>query len=219
MIKLALHLLILLVLKSININAQHPNINDSIFDKYVTHGAYNYMIYSHEWQHYLDSALAITPNNGNLWQLKSMPYFKCGKYDVGIQYINKAVDLSPHDYLDYRAFLICVFVKNYNLALKDFIKVKQLKEGAYIMDHSYDFYIGLCYLQLNNFSNAEQYFNMSMSKTKSPHYLELFYHAIVLYEKQQYNQAIIEFNNCLKFYSNFSDAKYYKACCLQKGNK
>ena len=43
-----------------------------------------------------------------------------------------------------------------------------------------------------------------------------FYIGIVQYEKELYSQSIESFNNCLEKYSQFSDAQFYKALCLQQ---
>ena len=56
---------------------------DSIQKKYYNNGAAQYSYFSSKWQVYLDSALALTPENAYLWQQKAMPLFKARKYEVG----------------------------------------------------------------------------------------------------------------------------------------
>jgi hypothetical protein len=68
----------------INIFKQtNKTLKDSIEKKYFINGAERYGYTSHQWQIYLDSAIAITPDNALLWQRKAMPYFKARKYEVG----------------------------------------------------------------------------------------------------------------------------------------
>lgn len=47
------------------------------------------------------------------------------------------------------------------------------------MDHAYSFYIGLSYLQLNEFDKAEIYFENTITEqeeeSEEAHYLDLFY--------------------------------------------
>ena len=85
-------------------------LKDSIEKKYVKNGAERYSYFAPEWQVYLDSALAITPDNASLWELKSMPYDKSRKYEIGEKYLNRAVELDPNEYLGLRAFQKCIFL-------------------------------------------------------------------------------------------------------------
>jgi len=200
-------------------------LKDSVYNKYLQNGAYNYSYLSQEWQKYLDTAIAITPDNAYLWQQKAMPYFKRQKYEVGMKYLDKAVELSPMKYTDYRAFMKCIFAKNYADAITDFVKAKKLKEGAFVMDHSYDFYLGLCYLQLNNFQEAKKYFQASIDQSRKTHgddyvhFLDWFYLGVTQYELEDFSLAISSFDKTLSTYKNFADAKYYQSKCLKKLNR
>ena len=197
---------------------------DSVADKYLKNGAWHYLIFSHEWEKYIDTAIGLDPTNGYLWQQRAMPYFKCGKYEVGMKYLDKAVDANP-DYLDYRAFNKCIFCKSYENAIADFEKAKSVKGQSYIMDRTYDFYLGLCYLQLDKFDKAEEYFKSSIAfQTKKTDdsgvsYLDWFYLGVTYYEKEDYTLAVKYLDRAIKDYSHFSDAKYYKAKCFIYLNK
>jgi tetratricopeptide (TPR) repeat protein len=92
------------------------------------------------------------------------------------------------------------------------------------MDHTFGFYLGLCYLQLNEYQKAEQLlkqYNDDIFKNRQglEHPTALFYYGIAKYELQKWEEAIIEFDRALKQYPNFSDVKFYKAMCLIKINK
>lgn len=106
---------------SINLFSQEEN-KEEIYNKYLRNGAYKYSYYRPEYQAYIDSALVLLPKNAFLWQQIAMPYFKRKKYELGMQYIDKAVlyDDKYDKYLSYRAFIKCIFQKNYNDALTDF---------------------------------------------------------------------------------------------------
>ena len=89
------------------------------------------------------------------------------------------------------------------------------------MEHLYDFYVGICYLQLNKMETGEYYFNKTLAdekKYKSDatwiHYLHWYYLGIVKFEKKDFKNAILCFDESIKLYPQFSDAKYYKARCL-----
>jgi tetratricopeptide (TPR) repeat protein len=201
---------------SINLFSQEEN-KEEIYNKYLRNGAYKYSYYRPEYQAYIDSALVLLPKNAFLWQQKAMPYFKRKKYELGMQYIDKAVlyDDKYDKYLSYRAFIKCIFQKNYNDALTDFdVLISHYNKGL-IMDHYFYFYKALCLIQLDRYEEAQKYMNLSMELNiqngGTPHYLELFYMGIIFYEKRQYTEAIQYFDKSLEQYPNFSDAQFYKA--------
>lgn len=87
-----------------------------------------------------------------------------------------------------------------------------------MMDHSYDFYIGLCYLQLDQFEKADSLIQCSIKwsevNNNRGHYLEYFYLGIAKMEKKKDSAAISYFDQALKIYPQFPDAQYYKSVCL-----
>ena len=98
---------------------------------------------------------------------------------------------------------------------------KEKYGNNYINDHTYEFYMGICYLQLNQFVKAEKIisnYNNEIFQTRQglQNPISLFYLGIAKYEQKKYKEAIIEFDKSLKNYLNFSDAEYYKAVCLSK---
>ena len=199
---------------------------EQITEKYLRNGAWRYRYFAPEYQLYLDSAIAINPNMAYLYQQKAMPLFKQGKYELGMKSLDKAVELEPNEYLDYRAFIKCIFAKTYEAAITDFQQAKKLiAEHGVVMDHSYDFYIGLCYLQRSDFPQALSYFEKSIDHMRKLngenwiHYLDQFYAGIALQELNRNEEALTYFNQALKSYPAFSDAKYYKTISLYKTGK
>lgn len=92
------------------------------------------------------------------------------------------------------------------------------------MDHPYNFYIGLCHLQLNNLDSSEYHLKNLVDEElkahgeKWVHYNHLYYLGIVYTEKNDYTAALACFERALKQYDKFCDAKYYKAICQYKLN-
>ena len=90
------------------------------------------------------------------------------------------------------------------------------------MDHSCNFYIGLSYLQLNEFAKAEQVFEEDHQAQLKEygvdwlHHLDLFYYGISRYEQKNYQGAIALFDQALAIYPDFSEVQIYKAKCLAK---
>jgi tetratricopeptide (TPR) repeat protein len=198
---------------------------DSLIDLHLKNGAWKYNYYSSEWQSEIDKGLAKDSTIAYMWQQKAMPLFKQGKYEIGMEYIDKAVKYDRQGWQDYRAFIKCIFAKTYREAIKDFEDCKKRFGYRYVMDHSYDFHIALSYLQLNEFKKAEQIFKIDYEKQLSEHGedwlhpVDLFYYGISKYEQGKYKEAIELFDLALKIHAQFSDAQYYKAMCLGKIGK
>ena len=197
-------------------------LKDSVEKRFLNNGAFHYSFFSSEWQSNIDSALAITPDDDYLWQQKAMPYFKCRKYQVGMQYLDKAVALNPKENLGYRGFIKCIFSKNYADAIIDFANAITINGNKTEMEHPYSFYIGISFLQLNQYDSAINYFNKTV-EAESPigsspivHFMDWFYLGIANYELKNYTEAIAFFDKDLLHYSSFSEAKFYKAVCLHK---
>ncbi|MBE9488807.1 MAG: tetratricopeptide repeat protein, partial [Bacteroidetes bacterium] len=156
---------------------------------------------------------------------KAMPLFKQGKYEIGMEYIDKAVKYDRRRWQDYRAFIKCIFAKTYREAIKDFEDYKKDFGNSYVMDHTYDFHIALSYLQLNEFKKAEEIFKKDYEKQVSEHGkdwlhpVDLFYYGISKYEQGKYQEAIELFDLALEIHTQFSDVQYYKALCLRKIGK
>ena len=152
-----------------------------------------------------------------------MPYYKAKKYAVGMPLVDKAVQYDEKRWLDYRAFIKCIFAKTYKEAIVDFEDCIKKFGNQYVQDHTYYFYIGISYLQLNEFEKAETIFKNDIEdQTKrmgEAHFLDLFYYGISKYEQQKWEEAIVEFDKSLKQYPEFSDVEYYKAICLARLGK
>ncbi len=191
---------------------------DSIKVANYYHKANEFGYYHHQYQVYMDSVLMVQPTNAYYWQQKGMPLLKANKAELGMPYLDSAVKYKP-DYIDYRAFMKCVFQRDYKGAISDFEKAIQLKGHSFIMDHSFEFYMGLSYLQLNNLTKADSLIRLSTKfydkRNITPHYLELFYLGIIEMEKGNFQLAINQFDEVLKQYKQLPDAHYYKAWCTE----
>lgn len=196
---------------------------DSIKMDNYKNRAYEFDVYSQERQLYLDSALQIKPDEAYLWQQKAMPLYKARKYSLGKPFLEKAVLYNQKKYLDYSAFMKCIFSKEYEESIEEFKLMKELYGDSYIMDHTYNFYLALNYLQLNKFEEAKDFLLKSKAQQfadfpENPpeegcHFLDWFYLGVVDYELGNYNEAIESFDMSLLVYTNFGDAMNFKARC------
>lgn len=198
---------------------------EEIINEHLKNGAWKHELYSREWQEEIDKGLSKDSTIAYLWQQKAMPMFKQGKYEIGMEFIDMAVKYDRQGWQDYRAFIKCIFAKTYRDAIADFKDYKKRFGYSYVMDHSYDFYIGLSYLQLNEFEKAEQIFKQDYEyqlKDKGKdwlHHLDLFYYGISKYEQKDYLGAIEIFDKALEIYPNFSEVQIFKSDCLRKIGK
>ncbi|OXA93505.1 tetratricopeptide repeat protein [Flavobacterium hercynium] len=221
--------IILIILVSISqflyaqIDSEIKKKQEAIITEYVTNCAegHHYSIMMDEWQSCLDEGLKKDSTIAALWQQKAMPYFKARKYEVGMQFIDKAVQYDAQRYQPYRAFIKCIFSKSYRDAINDFEDCIKKYGNNYVMDHTYKFYTGLCYLQLNEYEKAEKIFkeyneDLFNNRKGLEHPTALFYHGITKYELRKWEEAIILFDKALKIYPNFSDVKFYKVVCLSR---
>lgn len=214
---------LLLSLIAISTNAQSKKLSkEEIIDKYLKKGAWYYGMYSPEFQQKIDEGLKLDSTIAYLWQQKAVANIFQMKYSEGMKSLDKAVKFDPNEYLEYRAFINCIYVKDYPAAVRDFEQCKKSYPNRYVMDHSYEYFLGLCHLQLNHFKTAEELLEADARKAKGPngedtaHYLTYFYLAIAKLEQGRFADAIVDFDRTLRLYDHFSDAKYHKATALSK---
>jgi tetratricopeptide (TPR) repeat protein len=211
-------------LVKIDSSARPMTYRDSIRQHYLDNGAWHYSLNSKERAKYIDSAIALSHDDAYLWQQRGMPLMKQMKYEAGMPFIDSAVKYDSAMWLDYRAFLKCIFQKHYAESLDDFRRAERRTPGANVMDHEYAFYSVLCYLQLCRYDSAERCFRKCIEDDqgvggKWVHYMHTFYLGVTLYADERYDEAVEQFDKAIITYPNFSDAKYYKAWCLDKAGQ
>lgn len=152
-----------------------------------------------------------------------MPLYKARKYSLGKPYLAKAVKYDSLRWLPYSAFMKCLFSKEYKESIAEFLEVKRKYGDSYVMDHTYNFYLGLDYLQLNEFEKAKEFLEKSKEQQfkdfpndpphEACHYMDWFYLGVVFMEMENFEKAIESFDKALMVYEKFADALYYKASC------
>jgi tetratricopeptide (TPR) repeat protein len=195
---------------------------DSVFKHYMREGAWRSPLFSRERERHIDSALAILPQNAYLWQQRSMPLIKQNKYEAAAPFLDSAAKYNPAEYVPYRAFSKCIFSKEYRAAIADFDLARSINGNFGVMDHPYDFFTGLCYLQLNQFDSAEHYVRKCIDHSIAQngenwvHYVHWFYLGVIRFEQEDYKGAITYLDKSLKEFPDFCDAEYYKATALAR---
>ncbi|MFN3382080.1 MAG: hypothetical protein ACK41O_21680, partial [Runella zeae] len=130
------------------IDCSSKQVQDSLVEHYIDNGAEKFGYNHPKWQVYLDSLISICPNIARAYHQKALPYIKNGDYGSAFPLEDKAVQYDPERWLSYRAFLKCIFSKDYKGAIIDFDLAQKIAPHIFVMDHSYSFYKGLCYLEL-----------------------------------------------------------------------
>lgn len=158
---------ITLVVTASVLHAQEKKLTkNEIVDRYVKNGAWYYPMYSQDWQRKIDEGLKLDSTIAYLWQQKGMAMLKFMKYQEGMKCLDKAVKFDPETWLEYRAFMNCIYVKDYVAAIRDFEQCKKMSPLKYVMDHSYNFYLSVCYIQLNQLGKAEELLEVEANKNK-----------------------------------------------------
>ncbi len=172
---------------------------------------------------YMDSALSIARYDADLYFQKAYPLLMADKFEVGMPLMDSAVKYDRDGYiLNYRGYIKCIFQKHYREAITDLTLAIQESGQGHIEDHTCDFYLGLCYLQLNKFDSCEYLFTKAIDQQqkdygyKVVHYLNWFYLGMAKFEQDDYAGAMACLDSSLARYPQFSDAEFYKAWCLSE---
>ena len=216
-------LLILNLLGPLSIFAQKTALRDSA-QAYLDSAYTRYSIYDLEGQRSADTALMIDPTFAAAWQQKAMPHLKNGDFPHWIELIDKAVALNQDHWLGYRAFCKAVFMKDYAGALRDLNRdqARAPSETLVVMDHTYDYWRSLCYLESNRLDSAFFFMQKSVDNQVKErdwtwtHYGDLFYLGVILYEKKDVAKALFYLDKSLVNNATFPDALYYKTLILNE---
>ena len=181
---------------------------------------YNYT--GQGWQYACDSLLIICPRLDQLWQMKAMPGIKMGDWHGCFSNLVHAVDINPERWLAYQAFLKCIFAKDYAGALKDFQRCDTLNPGAGTMDHSYDFFKGICCLGMNDLKGAYTFLKRDIDNQEkrrgsdNVHHVSLYYWGMYHYFNGTHEEAIAVFRRCLKTFPQYPEPSFYLGMTLRK---
>ncbi len=225
LLRLFIPLSMCLIFGQLNAQIAYKNVSrDSMNARFERLIVTSVSIYDLDGQLVADSLLRIDSTNAQIWQRKSMPHLKNGDFISWSKYINKAVLYAPERYLAYRGFCKAIFVKDYESALLDFEAIQKLKPTApvYEMDHSAEFFRGMCYMELGKLDSARFFMEKSIKwqmdnkGAEWTHFVDFFYMGIIYYELNDLSKAQYYIDASLKNYAQFPDAHYYKALILNK---
>lgn len=163
---------------------------------------------------YYDSALYVNPNYAKVWWEKSTWEIKIGNYIKYFEYMDRAVELDPDMYLGWRGVIKLYYLHDYDGALKDFFKMKDMYpniSSLAVRGEDLDFLIGCAYWQKKEFNNAIEYFNrnIDVNGEKSVDVYNFVYLGVCYYEENRKEEAKVELIKTLEFFKECVDAHYY----------
>ncbi len=204
------------------VKAQHAICNNAhARDSAIGHIGESYSYTSAGWQKACDSLLAVCPDLDQVWQMKAMPNIKMGNWEGCFSNLQHAVALNPKTWLAYQAFLKCLFAKDFRGALIDFRRCDTVVPGAGVMDHSYDFYRGLCYLGLKDYPTGLSLLKKDADRQAKAfgetniHYVSVFYLGLAYFLNGQQDRAEVYLSQCLKSFPQYPEASYYLGMSFQ----
>jgi tetratricopeptide (TPR) repeat protein len=201
------------------VDCANSRVKDSLVMRYISNGAersrVSYM--DPKWQLYGDSILMVCSDVADAYQLKAIPFLKYGDMLNAMPLLDKAVLYDTLQFLPYRAFIKCIFAKDYAGAITDFEESKRHAGNAGVMDHTFALYLGLCYLETGKPSQAVKHFaeDVKTQQTRSgstdAHFNSWLYQGIALLDLHQLDSAKASLAKCLAIYPQHPEGNYYMA--------
>lgn len=176
----------------------------------------------------IKEGLKWNSEKASLWRELGIAYLKRG-IPVGFYpHYEKAVAYDPVEWQGYRAYIYLYFYRDYERAIADFNALDTLTPN--FVDHpqalSVDYMRGICYLKLNEFEKALQYFDKHIQdeiETVGGDYLATYaflYKGISHFKMDQLEEAIQILEKGHKIHDQNADLLYWLAkCYLLKGEK
>lgn len=155
------------------------------------------------------------------YQQKSVPFLKRGNFIEWKRLIDKAVELSPQEYLGYRGWCRLQFLRDYEGAIADIERLKSLTKYdiGYCQTSEYHLNIALalCYKEIGEIDKARTLFEAHINSEELPVGNYDFYHFGVLeYEAGNYEIAIEYLEKQIEINDYLGEAYYFVAMAAKK---
>lgn len=114
----------------------------------------------------LREARQLDPYNATVYQQLGDPYLYRGLVTAFPNYYGKAVELDPLAWTGWRGYLYLYVYRDYERALADFDATDTITPGVvdYPQSTSVDYMRGICYLQLDRYDRAIEYFDRHIGR-------------------------------------------------------
>lgn len=171
-----------------------------------------------------DEAIEICPDYARSYRSKSVSYLKTGDFLNWKKYMDKAVELDPVKYLDYRGWCRFQFFRDYEGAIKDFERLEELTGGydiGYSQNGDYHLAVakGLCYKMLGEEEKALSTIESHLKNEEYQMPYDYLHLGVLYMDNNQYDKALSAFNKQSE-YNELADNQFYIAQVHESlGNK
>lgn len=178
---------------------------------------------SQQSQENLDVAISLCPNFSYAYMEKAVPYLKRGDFITWKKLIDKAVELSPENHLDYRAWCKFQFVRDYKGAIQDFDLLEKYRPGniGYSANGDYNLYVvkAICYSALNQKDKAIEILE-NLYSNKDYHFglYDYYQLGVTYFETGKYDKALENFEKQSKVF-DFAENIYFRSKVSKVRNK
>ncbi|MDH7446416.1 tetratricopeptide repeat protein [Aquimarina sp. 2201CG14-23] len=189
-------------------------------EEFVKHDHFGPIQGSPESMTLLDEIIELDPANCDALRELSVAYLKRGMPHEWKPRFDKAVACNPKIWQPHRGYLYLWFYRDYKKAIEDFNASDSLTPNFVDapQGHSVDYWRGIAYLGLKEYSNSRHYFNKHVAKvteSSGEEWVEpnaFLYIGIGYYENSERKLAKESFLKALVNFKGFSaDAHYYMA--------
>jgi tetratricopeptide (TPR) repeat protein len=179
---------------------------------------------SYRSQLYFDKSIDLCPNFAYAYSEKAVPFLKRGLFIEWKKLIDQAVDLSPTEYLGYRAWCRVQFLRDYEGAIKDIEELDSLIDYdiGYCQtgDYHLNIVLALCYKELGHLDKARKLFLQHIQSDDYYEGLYDYYHLGVLeYQAGEYQKAIDYLDQQIVVNDYLGETYYFKAMAYKQLNQ
>jgi len=155
---------------------------------------------------------------------KSIPFNKRGDYAEGFKSLNKAVNLNPKINLGYQGWLRLVKLKDYQGCINDLKRLDSLTPNFVDAPwgENIHFLLGLSYKGLGNNELALKEFDKSINSEIDSSWVQpnlFLYKGIIYKDLEEYDNALDNFDACLKYNYNSPEPYFYKGLVYKESMK
>lgn len=179
---------------------------------------------SYRSQYHFERSIELCQTFAYSYMEKAVPYLKRGLFVEWKKMIDKAVELSPREYLGYRGWCRLQFLRDYKGAIRDIEQLKSLVDYdiGYCQtgDYHLNIALALCYKQIGEFEKARELFIHQLNSENYSAELYDYYHLGVLeYETGNFEIAIRYFNKQIEINDYMGETYFFKALANKKLNQ
>ncbi|MCB0559243.1 MAG: tetratricopeptide repeat protein [Lewinellaceae bacterium] len=167
-------------------------------------------------QQHFNRSIELCPGFAYSHMEKAVPFLKRGKFIQWKKMIDKAVELEPQEYLGYRGWCRLQFLRDYEGAIKDIERLKELVDYdigfCQTGDYHLNIALALCYKEIGQIDKAKEIFEQHLTAHNAYIGLYDFYHlGVIEYETGAYQKAIEHLTRQIRENDYLGETYYFLA--------